>query len=251
MLRSREAHCFEGAIFAAALLWYQGRPPTLLLLEAPQDFDHNLIIYERDGKVGSVSQSRHKKLLGKPAIYASNRDLVMAYYPDYTSDWTHDPNDFTLRGFSDLIDLRKYGEAWVAADEVWEIYNTFVVGVRFEMLVPAQRVGTLLRISGRTPDGVSAAAWPAGGRVSRWASSGRRPDAPTRARSSSVPTHRGSLSGAAPDRSCSHGQAKACGDPESSGGGSEQDGGHFVSIGTRQGILVPKQGKERQEDLFR
>jgi hypothetical protein len=136
VLRSRQAHCFEGAVFAAAMLWYHGRPPTLLLLEAPQDFDHNLIIYERDGNVGSVSQSRHKKLLGKPAIYASTRELVLAYYPDYTSDWTHDPNDFTLRGFSDLIDLRKYGPAWVVADEVWDIYNTFVIGVRFEMLFP-------------------------------------------------------------------------------------------------------------------
>jgi hypothetical protein len=136
VLRTRVAHCFEGAIFAAALLWYHGRPPTLVLLEAPQDFDHNLIIYERDGKVGCVSQSRHKVLLGKPAIYASTRDLALAYYPDYTSDWSHDPNDYTLRGFSEPIDLRKYGAGWVVADEVWDIYNTFVIGVRFEMLFP-------------------------------------------------------------------------------------------------------------------
>lgn len=136
VLRRRQAHCFEGAVFAAALFWYQGLDPLLVLLEAPEDFDHNVIVYTRDGRVGCVSQSRHAKLRGKPAVYDTLRDLVMAYYPDYTSDWTHDPNDFTLRGFSEPIDLRRYGAAWVTASDVWEIYNTFIEGVPLEKLFP-------------------------------------------------------------------------------------------------------------------
>jgi hypothetical protein len=136
ILRRKQGHCFEGAILAAALFWYHGIDPLLVLLEAPEDFDHNLIIYTRDGKFGCVSQSRHAKLRGKPAIYGTLRDLVMAYYPDYTSDWTHDPNDFTLRGFSTPIDLRRYGTAWVTAAEVWDIYHTFIEGVPLEKLFP-------------------------------------------------------------------------------------------------------------------
>jgi hypothetical protein len=136
VLRRRQAHCFEGALFAAALFWYHGLDPLLVLLEAPQDFDHNVIVYTREGKVGCVSQSRHAKLRGKPAVYDTLRDLVMAYYPDYTSDWTHDPNDYTLRGFSEPIDLRRYGAAWVTASDVWEIYNTFIEGVPLEKLFP-------------------------------------------------------------------------------------------------------------------
>lgn len=136
VLRRRQGHCFEGAILAAALFWYHGIDPLLVLLEAPEDFDHNLIIYTRDGQFGCVSQSRHAKLRGKPAIYPTLRDLVMAYYPDYTSDWTHDPNDFTLRGFSTPIDLRRYGTAWVTAPEVWDIYHTFIEGVPLEKLFP-------------------------------------------------------------------------------------------------------------------
>jgi len=137
VLRTRLAHCFEGAIFAAALFWYHGLPPHLVLLEAPQDFDHNLIVYTRDGKVGSVSQSRHPELRGKPAVYDSLRELVLAYYPDYYSDWTHDPQDLTLRGFSEPIDLRKFGAAWVTDPEVWEIYRTYTEGVRLEKLFPS------------------------------------------------------------------------------------------------------------------
>lgn len=137
VLRTRRGHCFEGAILAAALFWYHGLPPLLVLLEAPQDFDHNLIVYTRDGKFGSVSQSRHAELRGKAAVYDSLRDLVLAYYPDYYSDWTHDPQDLTLRGFSEPIDLRQYGSAWVTNAEVWDIYHSYAERARLEKLFPA------------------------------------------------------------------------------------------------------------------
>jgi hypothetical protein len=137
VLRRRTAHCFEGAIFAAALMWYQGWDPLLVLLEAPEDFDHNLIIYSRNGRLGSVSQSRHPELRGKAPRFSGLRELVMSYYPDYYSDRTHDPNDLTLRGFSEPVDLRRFGSGWVTADEVWEMYRSYAAGVRFERLFPA------------------------------------------------------------------------------------------------------------------
>jgi hypothetical protein len=136
VLKRRTAHCFEGAVFAAAVLWYQGYPPTLVLLEAPQDYDHNLIVFQEGGKIGSVSQSRHRELLGKPPMFDSLRDLVLSYYPDYYSDWTGNRDELTLRGFSEPIDLRKFGSDWVLAEEVWSVYREFLVGVRFEKLFP-------------------------------------------------------------------------------------------------------------------
>lgn len=137
VLRRRSAHCFEGAIFAAALMWYRGWDPLLVLLEAPEDFDHNLIIYRRDGSFGCVSQSRHAELRGKAPTFPVLRELVLSYYPDYYSDWTHDPNDLTLRGFSEPIDLRRFGAGWVTAEDVWGIYRRYAEGVRFERLFPA------------------------------------------------------------------------------------------------------------------
>jgi hypothetical protein len=134
VVRRRSAHCFEGAIFAAAVLWYHGLPPTLILLEAPEDFDHNLVVYWRDGRIGSVSQSRHPELFGKPAVFPTARDLALAYYPDYYSDRTGRREDLTLRGFSEPVDLRRFGSAWVAAPEVWEIYNRYTDGLRIERL---------------------------------------------------------------------------------------------------------------------
>lgn len=136
VLRSRTAHCFEGAIFAAAMLWYHGRPPTLVLLEAPQDYDHNLVIYWENGRVGSVAMSRHQELIGKPPIFATVRDLVLAYYPDYYSDWTGNRDELTLRGFSEPIDLRRFGMGWVLGPGAWDIYRQYLKGVRLEMLFP-------------------------------------------------------------------------------------------------------------------
>jgi hypothetical protein len=136
VLRRRTAHCFEGAIFAAALLWFHGWEPLLVLLEAPRDFDHNLIVYRRAGLWGSVSQSRHEELRGKPPTFASLRELVLSYYPDYFSDWTHDRNDLTLQGFSPPIDLRAFGSGWVTCSGAWHLYFHLLDGVRLERLFP-------------------------------------------------------------------------------------------------------------------
>ena len=137
VLRRRTAHCFEGAVFAAAMLWYHGWDPLVVLLEAPQDFDHNLVVYRRDGLWGSVSMSRHEELRGKPPRFASVRELALSYHPDYFSDWTHDRNDLTLRGFSEPIDLRRFGPGWVASTGAWHLYHHLLDGVRLEKLFPA------------------------------------------------------------------------------------------------------------------
>lgn len=136
VLRTGTAHCFEGALFAAAVLWYHGRPPTLVLIEAPEDYDHNLVIYWENGKVGSVAQSRHPELMGKPATFDTTRDLALSYYPDYYSDWTGNRNDLTMRGFSEPIDLRKFGGAWILGKGIWNLYDHYLDGVRLERLFP-------------------------------------------------------------------------------------------------------------------
>jgi len=137
VLRRRTAHCFEGAVFAASALWGHGWEPLLVLLEAPRDFDHNLVVYRRDGRWGSVSQSRHEELRGKPPAFTGLRELVLSYYPDYYSDWTHDPSDLTLSGFSEPIDLRRFGASWAASSGAWHLYYHLLDGVRIEKLFPA------------------------------------------------------------------------------------------------------------------
>jgi hypothetical protein len=130
VLRTGLAHCFEGAMFAYAVNHLHGREPRLVMLEASQDADHNLVVC-RDpatGLYGSNAQSRYPGLAGRPARYPTVRALADSYVPFYYSDRTLDPSDLTLVGYSDGIDLAaRFGTAWmVSAAPLWDIYYTYI-----------------------------------------------------------------------------------------------------------------------------
>jgi len=130
VLRTGLAHCFEGAMFAYAVNYLHGHEPRLVMLEASQDADHNLVVF-RDpatGLFGAAAQSRYPGLVGRPAEYATIRALAKTYVPLYYSDRTLDPKDLTLVGFSEPVDLvAKYGAAWIGSDRpLWDIYYTYI-----------------------------------------------------------------------------------------------------------------------------
>jgi hypothetical protein len=130
VLRTGMAHCFEGAFLAYAVHFLHGHGPSLVMLEASQDADHNIVVWRdpHTGLFGSTAQSRYPGLVGRPAEYATIRDLAASYVPFYYSDRTLDPRDLTLVGFSDPIDMvAKYGTAWMASEEpLWDIYFTYI-----------------------------------------------------------------------------------------------------------------------------
>ena len=130
VLRTGMAHCFEGALFAYAVNFLHGHGPRLVMLEASQDADHNIVVWRdpRTGLYGSTAQSRYPGLVGRPAEYPTVRALAKSYVPFYYSDRTLDPRDLTLVGYSEGIDLvGKYGPAWIASEEpLWDIYYTYV-----------------------------------------------------------------------------------------------------------------------------
>jgi hypothetical protein len=136
VLRTGMAHCFEGALFAYAANFLHGHEPRLLMLEASQDADHNLVVCRdpRTGLYGANAQSRYPGLVGRRAEYPTVRALADSYIPFYFSDRTLDPDDLTLVGLSEPIDLAaKYGPAWMAAEApLWDIYYTYIdAGVPF------------------------------------------------------------------------------------------------------------------------
>ena len=48
-LRDRKAHCFDGALFAAAAFRRLGLPPLLVDLRSVRDDDHILTVFRRHG----------------------------------------------------------------------------------------------------------------------------------------------------------------------------------------------------------
>ncbi len=134
VLQAGAAHCFEGAIFAYAVNFIHGRRPRLVLLEASQDADHNLVVWQdpQTKLYGANAHSRYPRLDGRPAEYPTLRDLAESYVPFYYSDRTLDPKDLSLVGYSDEFDLTaKYGMAWMASEEpLWDIYYTYIDDTR-------------------------------------------------------------------------------------------------------------------------
>jgi hypothetical protein len=134
VLQAGMAHCFEGAMFAYAVNYLHDRKPALVLLEASQDADHNLVICQdaRTKLYGSNAQSRYPGLVGRPQAYETVKAVAESYVPFYYSDRTLDPKDLTLVAWSDPFDLTaKFGVDWMASEEpLWDIYYTYVDDTR-------------------------------------------------------------------------------------------------------------------------
>ena len=130
VLQTALAHCFEGAMFAYAVDYLHGHEPRLVLLEASQDSEHNLVLYQdpQTGLYGVNAHSAFSHLDGRPAQYTSVRAIAETYIPYYYSDRTNDPTDLTLVGYSEPLDLvTKFGVAWMGSEEpLWEMYYTYV-----------------------------------------------------------------------------------------------------------------------------
>jgi hypothetical protein len=83
-LRDRTGHCFDGAVFAAAMLQRLGHRPLIVdLLPNRRDDDHMLALYKREGRWGAVAKSNFSGLRFREPVYRSLRELVMSYFEDY------------------------------------------------------------------------------------------------------------------------------------------------------------------------
>lgn len=134
VLQTACAHCFEGALFAYAVNFLHGYQPRWVLLEASQDSEHNLVIWRdaRTGLYGCNAHSAYPQLDGRPAQFATLRALVQSYVPYYFTDYTRDPNDLSLVGYSEPFALiAKFGVEWIASDApLWDIYYTCIDDTR-------------------------------------------------------------------------------------------------------------------------
>ena len=114
VLRRQTAHCFEGALLAAAALWLGGEPPLLLDLTAyPFDDDHVVALYRRGGRWGAISKTNHATLRFRDPIYRTVRELAVSYFHEYFLDKN---GRKVLQSYSRSFDLRRFGADWVATE---------------------------------------------------------------------------------------------------------------------------------------
>lgn len=119
VLRTGNAHCLEGATFAAYLLSLHGFSPLLLHLEAvKEDFDHVVAPFKVDGLWGAISKTNHSVLRYREPVYRDIHELVMSYFHEYFLD----SGKKTLRKYSGLLNLNTFEHDYHVADEdLWGI----------------------------------------------------------------------------------------------------------------------------------
>lgn len=133
VLREGKAHCLEGAMFAAAALWFHGEEPLLLNLETLDiDDDHALALFKRNGHWGAISKTNHGVLRFRDPIYRTPRELALSYFHEYFMAST---GDKTLRSYSRPFSLKRFGDEWITAEEnLWDIAHALDESTHFPLV---------------------------------------------------------------------------------------------------------------------
>lgn len=120
VLKFHRAHCMEGAMLAAAVLYFHGHKPLVVDLRAhKRDCDHAVAVFKIGGKWGAISKTNHAVLRYREPIYDSVRELIMSYFHEYFLD----NGKKTLRSYTMPVDLSKFDKQnWITSEnELWYI----------------------------------------------------------------------------------------------------------------------------------
>jgi len=133
VLREETAQCMDGAMFAAAALRVQGRPPLILDLEAVQDDDHVLAVFRERAGWGAIARSNYSGLRYREPVHPTIRSLVLSYFESYFNL----RRQKSLRRYSNPRSLARFDRiAWMTAEgDLWEIPR-WLEGIRHHRLLP-------------------------------------------------------------------------------------------------------------------
>lgn len=119
VLRSREAHCFEGALLGAYILSCHGYKPLILHLGTINgDIDHVIALFKINGSWGALSKTNHNVLRYREPVYKNIRELVMSFFHEYFLN----NGQKTLRSYSRPLNLNVFEKDWISEEgDLWGI----------------------------------------------------------------------------------------------------------------------------------
>ncbi|MGA1793390.1 MAG: hypothetical protein ACMUHM_05520 [Thermoplasmatota archaeon] len=140
VMEERKAHCFEGALLAAACLRRLGFPPLLVDLRAVNDDDHVIAVFEKGGRWGAVAKSNFTTLRFREPVYRTVRELAMSYFDLYFNT----KGEKTLRSYSSPFDLSRFDEKdWMITEEDLEFIGDALDRSRHYPLITGEMAGEL------------------------------------------------------------------------------------------------------------
>lgn len=115
VLRDMKGHCFDGAVFAAAMLKRIGHPPLILdIIPNDNDDDHILALYKANGHWGAVAKSNYTGLRFREPIHRSVRELIISYFEVFFNAI----GEKTMRAYTRPLNLKKFDKLqWEINDE--------------------------------------------------------------------------------------------------------------------------------------
>jgi len=144
VIRKRSAHCFEGALFAAAALNFIGYQPLIIDMKSFNDDDHVIAVFKEDGHWGAVAKSNFTSLRFREPVYRSLRELVMSYFDFYFNI----AGDKSLRSYSLPLDLTIYNSRhWSTTDEDLEYIGDKLEQIRHYPVVNETMIKRLKKAS--------------------------------------------------------------------------------------------------------
>ena len=144
VFQDKTAHCFEGAIFAAAALAYHGARPLIMdFATTYDDEDHTVALFTSNNRWGAISKTNHAVLKYRDAVYATPRELAMSYFHEY---YLWDGRK-SLRAYSAPFDLSRYApEKWIMGESLdWLMAR--VAKSRYFPVAPEKNTRRLRRAS--------------------------------------------------------------------------------------------------------
>ena len=144
VVRQNKAHCFEGAIFAAAALQFNGYKPLLVDMKAHNDDDHVIAIFRTGKHWGAIAKSNFTTLRFREPVYRSVRELIMSYFDFFFNVL----GEKTLRSYSLPLDLSMFNhKCWQTTDEDLEYIGDKIESLHHFDLVTAEMISNLNRVS--------------------------------------------------------------------------------------------------------
>ena len=140
VIRKRSAHCFEGALFAAAALQFDGYKPLIVDMKSQNDDDHVLAVFKKDGYWGSIGKSNFTTLRYREPVYRNLRELIMSYF-----DFYFNMNGYkSLRSYSIPLDLTVYNKFnWATTDDDLEYIGDKLGKIRHYPVVSEKMIKNL------------------------------------------------------------------------------------------------------------
>jgi len=127
VLAEPRAHCFEGALFAAAMLREIGHLPLIVDMTAENDDDHVIAVFRSGNLWGAIAKSNTSALRFREPAYRTLRELIMSYFDFYFNTL----GEKSLRSYSRPVNLNRFNKKnWATSSDDLEYIGDYLYTMR-------------------------------------------------------------------------------------------------------------------------